>query len=849
MDRTRDRRLQPRIEATAATALALCILCHAARTQEVKPTRTELSRAPLIVHVVDDATDAPLAGASVNCISVAAIEKEMERRWRGLETSYEQTELDEVALQFGTTKSSDAHGDCEFESSDGKVRLMATTSERFGVARVDVKAGDEFTLRVKPDESFDVYVVDSHGKGVGGIPVASGRRCHDPNATPSDGGADDAMTVSRNGDGRARFTHAKGWSDPSDESLRVFVLALAVVEHATIRKSSDADATRRELLAPPTARVVLRFPGVDGGVAQIRRDRPGQFGNDGAWRDDESIRAEIAGGAATFNLVGLGAPLRYRATWPGLVAPVDEPFVGPDRAGVTLDFEAKGAATIPLLVGRIVDEDGHPITNHRLEFNVGVRTPGTSSRWGFEIQTDGKGRFQFDLVKEVAAGETRELTIGEPWNEKRPTLDRAAATLDFSTTLAAGVHDLGDVALLVPGSRKLLRNMDDSELERWFLAARQGHAMTDDPRHDADTCLTEMAERGGSRWQEFITRELAASRRKDAFGRPVEDSEKSPIEDVALLTTLRRLQRLPDPVVLEVEGGPLLETVFPVAPVIQFRVKNVDAGGATISLSTWELDRFGMNEYCRIDVHASDGSIVQHYDGPKFVNGGASFPEAIAPGGSAESAVALEYFVHLPRPGDYQAVLHQRHGDDGSGFAYSKGPLDGWICSSSEPFTIRVHSRPIELTKSERERLLGRFRAIDVSQPTPLVWKSWEADDEFKERVTSPQDELYLAGWTVVPVLLDVLDESDSTPQTRAWALALLTDVTGLNGPERFGSENPAWGRHQASTRWPGLKPTKRYADDDKPGPVEGPAKPDVAQQTDLIRRWREIRNCLAIHE
>jgi hypothetical protein len=513
-----------------------------------------------------------------------------------------------------------------------------------------------------------------------------------------------------------------------------------------------------------------------------------------------------------------------------------------------VDVEAKGAATVPVWVGRIVDEDGRPIVNHLFSFLVCSKSASISSSRGFEVETDGEGRFRFDLVKQVAAGETTEVTISEAWYEKRPTLQGAAATFDISKLLAAGVHDLGDVTLQVPGSRKLLRKLGDTDLEKRFIDAKGGRASTDDARHDADTCLTEMVERGGTRWQKFIARRLAASRRTSKSGRRVDDPEKNPIEDVALLTALRRIQRQPDPVVLEVEGGPLLETVFPIDPVIRYRVKNVDANGETIALWTNELDRNGMNEYCRIDLRTDDGAPVQHFDWMKFIPGGSARLDAIPPGGSAESAVALEYFVHLPRPGDYQAVLHQRHGPGGGGFACSKGPIDGWICSSSELFTIRVRPRPVELTKSERERLSDLFRVIDVSQPTTLVWKSWEADDEFEGHASSPQDELYLSGWTGVPVLLDVLDETDATPQARAWALALLTDVTGLNGPERSGRENLAWGRHRILNRWPGLKPSKGYRDE-KPGAVEGPAKPDVAQQDELIRRWREVRSCLSIHE
>lgn len=499
----------------------------------------------------------------------------------------------------------------------------------------------------------------------------------------------------------------------------------------------------------------------------------------------------------------------------------------------------------PSLSGRVVDEDGHLVADHRLEFTLRIRTVGTSWSRGFEVTTDREGRFVFELVTQAAD----ELTIGEPWYEKRPTLHDAAATLELSELFAPGVHEIGDVKLLVPGSRKLLRKTTDTDLETLFIMAERGHAFTSDARHDADTCLTEIIERGGPRWEKFIARHLAVSRKLQDRDFPSRDDGSHPIENVGLLTALRRLQHQPDPVLLEIDGGPLLETVFPDDPMVRYRVKNVDSQGESIALWTWELSDHGMNDYCRVDARASDGSPVKHYDERKIIGGGSASRVTIAPGATRESTVGLQYYVHLPMPGDYQVVLRQRHGHAGRDFAYSTGSVDGWIYSSSDVFTIRVLPRQIAISNAERERLLDRFRAIDFASPTLIVWQPWKAGDAFKEAATTPQDELYLAGWSAVPVLLDVLDQEPRSARECAWALALLADITGLHAPVRDDRENLAWGRYVRFNCWPGLERSRRENGDHAKPATEGPELPDLRQQDELIQRWRETRKGFVIQQ
>jgi hypothetical protein len=129
-------------------------------------------------------------------------------------------------------------------------------------------------------------------------------------------------------------------------------------------------------------------------------------------------------------------------------------------------------------------------------------------------------------------------------------------------------------------------------------------------------------------------------------------------------------------------------------------------------------------------------------------------------------------------------------------------------------------------------------------------WRGrWKAGDAYEGDAASPEDELFRAGWTSVPMLLDVLEDAHATPRGRAWALALLLDVTGLFGDEHKESSD-ALGRHRTVFDWPTVqeRPWQRRGRDSLTR-VDGPEHPDVAQQAELIRGWLTIRGSLAIRE
>jgi hypothetical protein len=848
---------------------ALVVLLPVQVAPPATPKREAETLVPLVVHVVDATSHEAAAGVDVTCVAMTSVEAEVKRRWCGAQRWFDPIEFDEVTRALGTTKRSDEHGDVTFERLDGELRVIAADELRFGAMRVQPSEPPAATLELKPEAHDDVYVVDENGKSVAGVPVAAGWGFEDAlmretsargNDVPKTSGwiddawpaAFDGVSVTSAPDGRARFPHASKWLGPGDKFSEVAILGFPVPNRVQIALARQETGTRLELVLPLTGRVVLHFPGVARGVCQLRNE------SSAFWRDFEPARAAIVDGTATFPWVGVGAKTQFRAHWEGLSSPVEGKLDGPQHKGDVVEFTAAGAPTIPVFLARLVDEDGQPVSGQELEFSVRrIHPDGKDDGENVGVTTGRDGRVRFTLVDETPDGGTRYIDIHVPWYAKASSLHQAGCRFDMTPKFGPGVHELGDVVLHVPGSGKCLRSVPDSELERIYRDACDRKPFSSDALHDKDTCLTEMIRRGGSHWTAFIAAELEGARPDpDEFNEPDESDApakpKSVCRNPRLLTALRRVQHRPDPVLLEVEGAPVIETVFPEVPALAYRFKNVDDGGETLCLGNFDRGTTSS----RIEVRGADGSIVDVRRESRVIHSiqGMVSSDPIAPGASLGCGAELDEATFFPKAGDYRVRLH--HHASWHDFNQANDLLDGWICERSEEFTIRVRPHGIALSPGDRRRLRERFDAIALESPVILVSNPWHPDAEYTAPASTPEDDLFRAGWNAVPVLLDVLDRGDASIQARAWALALLSDITGLHQPDVTGfkrrsaddSEELAFGRYRAPLCWPGVMLPEGWFDTSD-GRIAGPKLPDKTQQEVLIRRWQETRKSFDIHE
>lgn len=125
-----------------------------------------------------------------------------------------------------------------------------------------------------------------------------------------------------------------------------------------------------------------------------------------------------------------------------------------------------------------------------------------------------------------------------------------------SALLACALSSQGRPKGEVPDLLTKLAALDDRTLEKKF-AAWLGDE-DDDEGKGMQVCLSEMLRRGGERWKRVVSAALA---RIEA-----DPKDRGELENLELLTALRRMEGKRDPVVLEVEARRKIRTTFPGLP-------------------------------------------------------------------------------------------------------------------------------------------------------------------------------------------------------------------------------------------------------------------------------------------
>jgi len=334
------------------------------------------------------------------------------------------------------------------------------------------------------------------------------------------------------------------------------------------------------------------------------------------------------------------------------------------------------------LVGRLVDEDGQPICNARVVELVAWsywkhdRGAGDSAEH-FGLESDAQGRFEFEL----------------PTDERHPGAQRAvrffakdleAWEIALPTDSSSAQVDLGDVSLVRPGSIRWLAKKDDAQLAVEYKCAAA--ALERQGSRPVDTCLTEMVRRRGAHWQDFVASELARERAK----------RTGPwIEDLELLTALRRIQGKPDPLAIQLVGVPELECSVRRAPTIALRMLNVDVDGDVFQFKFGQRIP-GEPPQCRrlpadaelqfaVEVRDASGTAVPMIP-MEPMNGSALDLAAFEQGVEVAVELPLDRYVKWPSAGEFQVrVLYHNQ-------CYIAGQTNcaGWITSATSWFTVHV---------------------------------------------------------------------------------------------------------------------------------------------------------------
>jgi len=347
----------------------------------------------------------------------------------------------------------------------------------------------------------------------------------------------------------------------------------------------------------------------------------------------------------------------------------------------TAATHAQAASDALTLRARLVDEHGAPLRVELIRLGVCEWTGASSRTRGHERRADSSGVVAFELP---AARESNPSTL-----ELSFSLVRAVDGETLSAVRVVpldkdrGQHDFGDCVLAPPEADVALRRASDAELEREFVRRADLRSRNSAHEREVQTCLAEMARRGGEYWIQRLESELRATQALRATEQRVINGQN----ELVVLTALRRAQRAPEPAQLVLGPSTPRSCAASALPTISFAVRNVDPQ-FDFEFSNYDFQRV------RATLIDSAGDLVARKSAPDNSNGGgAASSWQLSPGASSESqlpegwlSVDLAAQFGPLAPGEYRVVLDYSPTNE---IAFARSTR-GWILISSEPFSLRV---------------------------------------------------------------------------------------------------------------------------------------------------------------
>ncbi len=322
----------------------------------------------------------------------------------------------------------------------------------------------------------------------------------------------------------------------------------------------------------------------------------------------------------------------------------------------------------------------------------------------------------------------------------------------------------------------LVSSWSDAELREHFeeLEHRWGWLPSFWCAHDA--CLKEMARRGGEHWRTYLVEVFEHRRKPKRHHGYLRGSA-----DLEVFTALRRLEGKDDPIeVVVTKAGPM-EFVFPELPVFRVGLRNRDPSGQSFIMQKGGNYRTGRLTRWRVEVRDENGDpIGVHREwGPGYQFGGGAASHEIFPTGETWRCadLPLRNYLDLPGLGTYTVTI-QYHDQARIVDVVDATPL---IVSSSDEVSFAWVAREVSITPEEAARMRGLLEKLYEKEPILFFRSPYDARmSPWGRTMPSVAEEIYLEGWKMLPILFDALQE-DQDLHHRAWLLAMLESMTGLN--------------------------------------------------------------------
>ncbi|MHC4405547.1 MAG: hypothetical protein ACYTG0_38365 [Planctomycetota bacterium] len=278
-------------------------------------------------------------------------------------------------------------------------------------------------------------------------------------------------------------------------------------------------------------------------------------------------------------------------------------------------------------------------------------------------------------------------------------------------------------------------------------------------------------------------------------------------EELLLLSAIHQLEQRPPPVRIEICGEKSRDVVWTEMPALEIALVNQHPDRETVVWQEGGNYRHGRRESLGFDVTDDMGRVMPVVV-PSMMRGGMIHDVELKVDERWRQRVPLASYCKTLAPGRYRVRA-----------AYAFGSPVGCIQDKwksfmimSNPVEFVVQPREITVTKAKQKSVSEHLEEMELSMPfvkqreqqdlvaklgrwlqaftgrsePPLRFIDGKYDPETHKSFIppeSPAGQLLQLGWVAVPSMIDVLGDEQLHSDKRAWILALLYSITGVNDP------------------------------------------------------------------
>lgn len=411
--------------------------------------------------------------------------------------------------------------------------------------------------------------------------------------------------------------------------------------------------------------------------------------------------------------------------------------------------------------------------------------------------------------------------------------DSCGSTVDSPRGTPAGTANdsVADQALEDP----------DERLKQRFLtvieAPNPRFGLIQSPQYDA--ILMEIVRRRDTYWEALLLeglnriRESRELREKKWAEEHDSRYRRNNSEDLATLTALRRVQKLPDPVIIDIDSEETVEFEFTELPSFSVKARNQDVEHRAVHFIYGGNYRTGRQARWRFSVRDTNGEEVPIRKLGGWGGGGMYSEGPLEYGQTWETTLAMSSFLHPFPPGEYRVTVQYHN----YRFLSKYEDPSNFVMCQSEPFTLRVKPKTLLVTGSDRRKARERIDRLPEAGSVRYIVGSYGS---FAKKFIAPDSAagLLLAdGWKSIPTLVEAAADESMPAVRRAWVFGILHSMTGSYSPQEH---IPAIGR----CRW--ISSPRRVLSGI--GSMGGVASPEAQQGlAELWQAW--VRNVIVTNK